>query len=111
MRGCANFPSPTYFAAPETPLAMTDNRGFYVLARQADVAGDRFDIIRSPNPHVGFGGAAPPFCLGARLARREITAMLRELLIRVPDIRAVGKPGYLLSSFINGIKHLPCTLG
>ena len=68
----------------------------------------RFDITRSPNPHVGFGAAGPHFCLGAHLARREITAMLRELLTRVPSIRASGEPDRLLSSFINGIKHLPC---
>jgi len=72
---------------------------------------DRFDISRSPNPHVGFGSAGPHFCLGAHLARREITAILRELLTRVPDIRAAGEPDYLLSSFINGIKHLPCEFG
>jgi methyl-branched lipid omega-hydroxylase len=69
---------------------------------------ERFDITRSPNPHVGFGSAGPHFCLGAHLARREITAMLRELFTRIPDIRAAGEPDYLLSSFINGIKHLPC---
>jgi cytochrome P450 len=67
-----------------------------------------FDILRSPNPHVGFGAPGPHFCLGAHLARREITVMLRELLQRVPDIRAVGEPDRLLSSFINGIKHLGC---
>jgi len=71
----------------------------------------RFDITRSPNPHVGFGGAGPHFCLGAHLARREITVMLRELLSRVPDVRAAGAPDRLLSSFINGIKHLPCDFG
>ncbi|HEY6481475.1 MAG TPA: cytochrome P450, partial [Streptosporangiaceae bacterium] len=70
----------------------------------------RFDITRSPNPHVAFGGAGPHFCLGAHLARREITAMLTELFTRVPDIRA-GQPDRLLSSFINGIKHLPCDFG
>jgi cytochrome P450 len=69
---------------------------------------ERFDITRSPNPHVAFGGAGPHFCLGAHLARREITAMLRELLTRVPSIRAAGEPDRLLSSFINGIKHVPC---
>jgi cytochrome P450 len=72
---------------------------------------DRFDITRSPNPHVGFGAAGPHFCLGAHLARREISAVLRELLTRVPDIRAAAEPDYLLSSFINGIKHLPCEFG
>ncbi|MGH3277898.1 MAG: cytochrome P450 [Trebonia sp.] len=72
---------------------------------------DRFDITRSPNPHVGFGAPGPHFCLGAHLARREVTAILRELLARAPDIRAAGEPDYLLSSFINGIKHLPCEPG
>lgn len=71
---------------------------------------DRFDISRSPNPHVGFGGAGPHFCLGAHLARREITAMLSELLRRAPRIRAAAEPDRLLSSFINGIKHLPCEI-
>jgi cytochrome P450 len=67
----------------------------------------RFDITRSPNPHVGFGAAGPHFCLGAHLARRELTVMLRELLTRVPDITS-GQPDRLLSSFVNGIKRLPC---
>jgi cytochrome P450 len=69
---------------------------------------ERFDITRWPNPHVGYGGPGPHYCLGAHLARREIRVMLRELLTRVPDITA-GEPDRLLSSFINGIKRLPCT--
>jgi len=68
---------------------------------------DAFDVRRSPNPHVGFGGAGPHFCLGAHLARREMTVMFRELLTRVPDIAATGEPQRLKSMFINGIKHLP----
>src|SRR5580704_1118292 len=68
---------------------------------------ERFDITRSPNPHVGFGAAGRHYCLGAHLARRELRVMLHELLTRVPDITA-GEPDRLLSSFINGIKHLPC---
>jgi cytochrome P450 len=67
---------------------------------------DRFDITRGPNPHVGFGGPGPHFCLGAHLARREITVMFRELFSQVPGIRAAGEPDRLLSNFINGIKHL-----
>jgi cytochrome P450 len=70
---------------------------------------DAFDITRTPNPHVGFGGPGPHFCLGANLARREITIMLEELFTRVPDIRAAGEPDRLLSGFINGYKRLPCT--
>jgi cytochrome P450 len=67
-----------------------------------------FDVRRSPNPHFGFGAAGPHFCLGAHLARREIDVMMRELLARLPDIEASGEPDRLHSSFINGIKHLPC---
>src|SRR5581483_7577320 len=72
---------------------------------------DRFDITRSPNPHVGFGGPGPHFCLGANLARREITVMLRELYTRLPDLRTVGEPEPLLSFLINGIKRMPFETG
>jgi cytochrome P450 len=82
---------------------------YYSANRDESVFADpeRFDITRAPNPHVGFGGPGPHFCLGSHLARREVTVMLRELLTRVPDITA-GEPDRLLSSFINGIKRLPC---
>jgi methyl-branched lipid omega-hydroxylase len=86
---------------------------FYWSAnRDTDVFTDpyRFDVSRSPNPHVGFGGPGPHFCLGAHLARREITVMWKELLTRVPNIRATAAPDRLLSSFINGIKHLEFTV-
>jgi cytochrome P450 len=82
---------------------------YYSANRDESVFPDpeRFDITRSPNPHVGFGAPGPHFCLGAHLARRELTVLLRELLTRVPDISA-GEPDRLLSSFVNGIKRLPC---
>ncbi|MQA93726.1 MAG: cytochrome P450 [Streptosporangiales bacterium] len=67
-----------------------------------------FDIMREPNNHVGFGGPGPHYCLGAHLARREITVMFRELFARVPQIHAAGEPARLRSNFINGIKHLDC---
>jgi cytochrome P450 len=65
-----------------------------------------FDIGRTPNDHIGFGGPGPHFCLGAHLARREITAMFDQLLRRLPDIHAADEPVRLRSNFINGIKHL-----
>jgi len=68
----------------------------------------RFDVLRQPNEHVGFGGPGPHHCLGAHLARREITVMFRELLTRLPQIEVVGPPERLQSFFIHGIKHLPC---
>ncbi|MEU5882554.1 cytochrome P450 [Spirillospora sp. NPDC047279] len=78
--------------------------------RDADVFTDpdAFDITRSPNPHLGFGGPGPHFCLGAHLARREIGVMFRELYTRLPGLRSTGEPDRLLSTLINGIKHLPC---
>jgi cytochrome P450 len=69
---------------------------------------DTFDITRSPNPHLGFGGPGPHFCLGAHLARREISVMFRELYTRLPGLRSTGEPDRLLSTLINGVKHLPC---
>ena len=85
---------------------------FYNSAnRDEDVFDEpfRFDVARQPNPHVGFGAPGPHFCLGAHLARREITVMFRELFRRLPDIEASAEPVRLRSNFINGIKHLPCT--
>lgn len=68
---------------------------------------DAFNVLRDPNPHVGFGGPGPHFCLGAHLARREITLMFRELYTRLPDIELAGPPVQLRSNFINGVKSLP----
>lgn len=70
-------------------------------------APEGFDVRRSPNPHVGYGGPGPHFCLGAHLARLEIGVMFRELLSRIPDIHATADPARLKSPLINGIKRLP----
>ncbi|MFI0453814.1 cytochrome P450 [Actinomadura sp. 6N118] len=67
-----------------------------------------FDITRSPNPHLGFGAPGPHFCLGAHLARREVTVLLRELFRRLPDIHSTAEPVRQRASFINGVKSLPC---
>lgn len=66
-----------------------------------------FDIERSPNEHVGFGGGGPHFCLGANLARMEIKLMFREFAARLPDIHLDGEISYLRSNFIGGIKKMP----
>jgi cytochrome P450 len=72
----------------------------------------RFDVTRPLQPgQVGFGAGGPHFCLGANLARREITVMFDEIHRRVPDLRVTGEPAYLQSFFINGIKRLPCAWG
>jgi methyl-branched lipid omega-hydroxylase len=78
--------------------------------RDADVFRDpfRFDVLRQPNEHVGFGGPGPHFCLGAHLARREITVLFRELFRRLPDLEVTGTPQRLYSFFIHGIKHMDC---
>lgn len=84
---------------------------FYNSANRDEAVFDdpfRFDVRRHPNPHLGFGASGPHFCLGAHLARCEIDVMIRELLKRLPDIEATGEPTRLRSSFINGIKSLPC---
>ncbi len=66
-----------------------------------------FDLRRHPNPHVGFGGGGAHFCLGANLARREITVVFEELHRQIPDLAATEEPDRLVSPFIHGIKRLP----
>jgi cytochrome P450 len=67
---------------------------------------DTFDITRKPNPQLGFGGGGPHFCLGAHLARREMTALFRELFSRLPNIRSIGEPELVASDFDNRVRHL-----
>jgi cholest-4-en-3-one 26-monooxygenase len=83
---------------------------FYSSAnRDEDVFEDpyTFDIGRDPNPHLGFGGGGPHFCLGTHLARLELTVLFELLLDRIPDIRQAGEARRLRSNFINGIKEMP----
>ena len=70
---------------------------------------DMFDVRRDPNPHVGFGGPGPHFCLGAHLARRELSVMFRQLLTRLPDIDVIGEPEYLDAlgvPLVGGVKRM-----
>ena len=71
---------------------------------------ERFDVLRQPNQHVGFGGPGPHFCLGAHLARREVAVVFRELFSRLPDLEVAGDPVPLQSQgipLVAGIKRLP----
>ena len=68
---------------------------------------DRLDVGRVPNPHLAFGGGGPHFCLGAHFARVETSALLTEMLTRMPDVEPAGEPERLVSNFIAGPRHYP----
>ncbi len=83
---------------------------FYASAnRDEDIftAPRVFDAGRDPNPHVGFGGGGPHFCLGKHLAVLELRVLLRTLTELMPRICLDGEAARLRSNFINGIKHMP----
>jgi cytochrome P450 len=116
------------YAAPVTFMRRTVTRDLTFSGRDF-VTGDRlvmlygagnrdpkafenpetFDVLRNPNPHLGFGGPGPHFCLGANLARRELAVVFRDLFTRLPDIEVVGDPVPLDVAgipLVSGIKHL-----
>ena len=68
---------------------------------------DRFDILRDPNPHVGFGGNGPHYCLGANLARLEIDLIFNAIADHLPDISKAGAERRLRAPWLNGIKEVP----
>lgn len=83
---------------------------FYTSAnRDTDIFAtpQDFDIGRDPNPHIGFGGGGPHFCLGRHLAALELRVLLATLAERAPGIRLDGEVSRLRSNFVNGIKHMP----
>jgi cholest-4-en-3-one 26-monooxygenase len=67
----------------------------------------RFDIMRSPNPHLGFGGTGTHYCLGVNLARLEIELMFNAIADGMPGIALAGQPERLRSGWLNGMKSLP----
>jgi cytochrome P450 len=82
---------------------------FYTSANRDEAVftrPDSFDLTRAPNPHVGFGGGGPHYCLGAFLARQEMTLLFRELLTRFPEIHATGEPELVPSAFDNRVGRL-----
>jgi cytochrome P450 family 142 subfamily A polypeptide 1 len=68
---------------------------------------ERFDVRRYPNPHLAFG-FGPHFCLGASLARLELSVMFSEVLRRLPDLHLAGDPRPRRpSNFISGPEAMP----
>jgi cholest-4-en-3-one 26-monooxygenase len=67
----------------------------------------QFDILRSPNPHLGYGGMGTHYCLGASLAKLEIELIFNAIADAMPDIRKAGEPERLRSGWLNGIKKIP----
>jgi cytochrome P450 len=92
------------------PVSAGDKVGlFYCSANRDEAVFDKpgqFNVQRSPNPHLGFGGGGPHFCLGNQLAKAELRNLFRELLTRLKTVE-FGEPDLLYSSFVHGVKRLP----
>ncbi|MBH0777871.1 cytochrome P450 [Nocardia bovistercoris] len=85
---------------------------FYCSGNRDDAAFERpheFDITRGPTEHVAFGGGGTHFCLGAQLARMELRHMFHQLSTRLPAVD-VGRPEYVNSNIIHGMKRMPIRL-
>lgn len=90
-------------------IAAGDRVGLFYSSANFDeeVFGDpfSFNVLRDPNPHVGFGGTGAHFCVGANLARLEIDLMFNAIADAMPDLSEVSPPQRLRAGWINGIKH------
>ncbi|MFG1929611.1 cytochrome P450 [Mycobacterium sp. NPDC048908] len=91
------------------PVSAGDKVGlFYCSANRDETVFDepgRFSLQRSPNPHLGFGGGGPHFCLGNQLAKTELRNLFGELLTRLTTVE-FGEPELLHSSFVHGVKRV-----
>jgi cholest-4-en-3-one 26-monooxygenase len=67
----------------------------------------RFEITRTPNNHVAFGGGGPHHCLGAYLARMQLRLIIGEIVARIPDMQLAAEPELLRSNVLRGVKHMP----
>jgi cytochrome P450 len=70
---------------------------------------DQFDILRSPNQHVGFGGGGPHFCMGNFVAKMQLREIFDQLLHRVPTLE-LGEPEYLTGNFVRAVKSMPYSI-
>ncbi len=93
------------------PIAKDDKVVMWYISANRDetVYEDpfRFDITRTGNEHVAFGGGGTHFCLGANLARAELRILFAELIERIGDMKMTAEPDILRSNFIGGVKHMP----
>jgi cholest-4-en-3-one 26-monooxygenase len=64
-----------------------------------------FNILRDPNPHVGFGGTGAHYCIGANLAKLTLGLMFGAIADHMPDLTPISQPDRLRSGWLNGIKH------
>ena len=81
---------------------------FYSSANYDEAVFDRpfeFNILRDPNPHLGFGGNGAHFCIGANLARMEIKLIFNEIADQIPNISKLSEPQRLRSGWLNGVKR------
>ena len=94
-------------------IAAGEKVGLFYCSANRDAAAftdpGAFDLQRSPNPHLGFGGGGPHFCLGNQLAKTELRNLFRELLTRVENIE-FGEPDLLHSTFVHGVKRVPARI-
>ncbi|MFM9369775.1 cytochrome P450 [Streptomyces sp. Da 82-17] len=97
------------------PVKAGDRVGLFYSSANFDTEvfdrPERFDITRDPNPHLGFGGGGPHFCLGKSLAIQEIDLIFNALADALPDLRLAGDPRRLRAAWLNGIKELQVTAG
>jgi cholest-4-en-3-one 26-monooxygenase len=85
---------------------------YYAAANRDEAVFDdphTFDVGRTPNDHLTFGGGGVHYCLGASLAKAEIKATMRQIVERLPNIALAGPAERLRSDFVNGIKRMPVT--
>ena len=68
-----------------------------------------FDILRSPNPHITFGGSGSHECLGQYVARVELAELYKELLTLMPNIKSNGEFEWAKTVNIAGAQSMPVT--